>query len=130
MKSRKGVVLIVDDDECVLFVLRQALARSVAGREIVAASSGHEALAQINRLELDLLITDIRLPGPSGIELTEALRREHQDTPVIWITAYGGTEADLQSHRLGVYRYLHKPLEIDLIRAAVRDALQAGPESP
>ncbi len=117
-------ILIVDDDERVLFVLRHALAR--LGCEVCTATNGYDALQAIGEGSLDLLITDIRLPGPSGVRLTEALRERSPHTPIIWISAHHDPGLPALARQLGVYRYLAKPLEIDEIRAAARAALGGG----
>lgn len=127
MKAKR--ILVVDDDERVLFVLHHALAR-LPGCEVLLASNGHDALQAIGESKLDLLITDIRLPGPSGIHLTEALRRRSPGTPVIWISAHHDPHLPAQARELGVYHYLAKPLEIGEIRAAVREALTGGSPAP
>lgn len=126
MEERKRI-LMVDDDAHVLFVLRHALARLGAGCDVLAASNGYDAMEAIRGLQFDLLITDLRLPGPSGVALTESLREHQGDTPVIWITAHHDAGAETQARRLGVCSYLVKPLEIDEVRAAVRGALGARP---
>ena len=125
--KRPKRILMVDDDAHALFVLRHALARLEDGCEVLAATNGYDAMQAIQDLELDLLITDIRLPGPSGVALTEALRRCHADTPVIWITAHHDARTQAQAGQLGVHGYLVKPLEIDEIRAAVRASLAPRP---
>jgi len=127
MKAKR--ILVVDDDERVLFVLRHALAR-LEGCEVLLAGNGYDALQAIGEGELDLLITDIHLPGPSGIQLTETLRRRSPGMPVIWISAHHDPHLPAQARALGVYRYLVKPLEIGEIRAAVREALAGGSPAP
>lgn len=122
MKRRKRV-LIVDDDAHVLFVLQQALAR-LGEIEVLLASNGYDALQAVFEGGLDLLITDIRLPGLDGFELTRALRARGKAVPVIWISAHDDPETGALVRELGVYRYLEKPLEIDEIRAVVQSALE------
>jgi DNA-binding NtrC family response regulator len=116
----------VDDDERVLFVLRHALMKSSNGTEIVTARSGYEALDKAREMSFDLLITDLRMPEMSGIELTETFKSLHPDTVVIWITAFGCHRVADEAPRLGVSLCLDKPLELPQIRGAVREALDAG----
>jgi DNA-binding NtrC family response regulator len=118
-------ILIVDDDERVLWVLHDALARVEDRYEIVTARSGREALSQFGEQPFDLVITDLRMPDMDGIELTEAIKALDSDAAVIWITAYGSHEVRDKLARLAVCDCLDKPLEITEIRQAVRDALQA-----
>jgi DNA-binding NtrC family response regulator len=127
MVERKRI-LVVDDDRHVLFVLRHTLAGLGDRCDILVASNGYDAAETISQGTLDLLITDIRLPGPDGIQLTRALRERCKDTPVIWITAHHEPGLPALARRLGVHCYLEKPLEIDRIRAVVRAALHIGHE--
>lgn len=127
MRLRKHI-LIVDDDERVLFVLRQALMKLSDGYEIATAHDGHQALEQIREKPCDLLITDLRMPHVGGVELTEAIRGLNSDAVVIWITAYGSHEVREQAAQLSVYECLEKPLKIAEIRRVVRQALE-GMES-
>jgi DNA-binding NtrC family response regulator len=91
--------------------------------EVERATDRKEALAKALEGQFDLLITDIRLPGIDGVELTEQVRRESPATSVIWITAYGGQRLRKDAERLGVYICLDKPLEIGQIEEVVRAAL-------
>lgn len=119
-------ILIVDDDERVLFVLHDALARVEDEYEVTTARSSHEALDQFKERPFDLVVTDLRMPNMNGIELTEAIRALDPSATVIWITAYGSHEVRDEATRLGVCDCLDKPLEIAEIRQAVRDALQVA----
>jgi DNA-binding NtrC family response regulator len=118
-------ILIVDDDERVLLVLHDILARVENGYEVVTTGSSQEALNQFKERPFDLVITDLRMPDTSGIELTEAIRALDSDTAVLWITAYGGHEVREEAARLEVYSCLDKPLKIAEIRQIVREALEA-----
>ena len=124
MDVRKHI-LVVDDDERVLFVLRRTLMRLGNGHEIVTARSGREALAKISARPLDLVITDLRMPGMDGVELTEKIRALNSDTVVIWITAYGCHQVKAEAARLSVYRCLEKPLKVTEIRQVAQEALRS-----
>jgi len=115
-------VLIVDDDERVLFVLSRALRALEDGYRIETAQSGEEALEKARARPYDVLVTDILMPGMDGVELTGAIKDLHPDTEVIWITAHGSYRFQLDGKRLKVYRYLEKPIDINEIRQAVLDA--------
>jgi DNA-binding NtrC family response regulator len=116
-------ILIVDDDPVVLLILRATLERMANGYLIVATSNGAEALAEIDDTPFDLVVTDVRMPGIDGIELVEEIRARKIDTPVIWITAHGCYNLQAESARLDVYRCLDKPLRIEKIREAARQAM-------
>jgi DNA-binding NtrC family response regulator len=117
-------ILIVDDDERVLFVLHDTLVRVENGYEVVTSRSGREALDQFKERPFDLVVTDLRMPDMNGIELTEAIRALDPSAAVIWITAYGSHEVRDELARLAVCDCLDKPLEIAEIRQAVREALE------
>lgn len=116
-------ILIVDDDERVLFVLHHALARLSREYDVMTTRNAHEALDEIRKMPFDLVISDLKMRGMDGVELTEAVRTQSPSTIVVWITAYGGEETDAEAQRLGVYRCLAKPVEVDEIRQVVREAL-------
>lgn len=122
MKRR---ILIVDDEARVLLILAEALKRLGNGYEIVTASGGAEALAAARQQSFDLLITDLKMSGMGGTELTRSVRELCPDTAVIWITAYGCHNVATEFADLGVDCCLDKPLEIGVIRQAARDALRA-----
>jgi CheY-like chemotaxis protein len=119
------VILIVDDEERVLFVLRHALSKLENGFEVLTASTTKDALTKASDHAPDLLITDVIMPGMSGIELTRRITSRGGSPTVIWMTAYGCHSFRAQAEKLGVYRCVNKPLEIAQIRAVAREALAA-----
>lgn len=116
-------VLLVDDDERVLFVLQAALRRMNAAPEVVTAQDGLEAHQLLQALKFDLLITDIRLPGMDGIALTRLARAAAPSTPVLWITAHGCAGVQHEARLLGVRCCMEKPVEMEEFREIVRQAL-------
>ena len=96
-------ILVVDDDERVLFVLHRALLAPQNGYEIVTALDGREALNKAKEVPFDLLITDLKMPGVDGITLTQAIRDLNSGTAVVWITAYGCVQVSDEATRLSVY---------------------------
>jgi len=117
-------ILVADDDERVLFVLRRALLAFQNGYEIVTAQDGHKALDRAKEIPFDLLITDLKMLKMDGIALTQAIRDLNSNTVVIWITAYGCAQVSDEATRLSVYECLEKPLRIGEIRRVVREALE------
>ena len=95
--------------------------------EIVETSDGKEALAKVHAEPFDLIISDVRMPYISGIQLVEAIREAHINITCIWITAYGCSNLQAELERLGVHGCLEKPLRIDEIRYAVLNALKKDP---
>lgn len=126
--NARSRILIVDDEELVLLVLRDGLAALGDQYEIETAQSGLEALRKAKEAAFDLVITDLRMSDMGGVELTEAIRAWDPLAMVIWITAYDCHKVRAEAERLAVYRCLDKPLEIPEIRAVVRQALQEEEE--
>ncbi|HMH49743.1 MAG TPA: response regulator, partial [Candidatus Acidoferrum sp.] len=106
MKRR---ILIVEDDEIFLRPLQRTL--EVAGYDVVVTPSGEEALDALKGDDVDLVLTDKRLPGMDGVDLVRRVRAEHPDLAVIVMTAYGTIESAVEAVRLGAADYLVKPLE-------------------
>jgi DNA-binding NtrC family response regulator len=119
-------ILIVDDEEGVLFVLRNTLIKLGSEYEIVTAHDGREGWDMARETPFDLVITDLRMPVMGGLELTEAIKTSRPDTAVIWMTAHSFFGTDDDAARLEVYRCLEKPLAVTEIRQVAREALQGN----
>jgi CheY-like chemotaxis protein len=126
LKVSDGRILLVDDEERVLFVLEIALRSLGSEYRIVTARSGEEALKRLREGGIDLMITDLSMPRLGGIELTKAVRESGAETRVVWLTAYGCRERHDEARRLHVFSCLNKPVEISEIRRVARDALNEG----
>ncbi|MCX7680942.1 MAG: response regulator [Anaerolineae bacterium] len=116
-------ILIVDDEEAVLFTLERSLRKLGSDYEIVTARSGQDALERVKQGEYHLVITDLKMPGMDGVELTRAIQALSPTTAVIWITAYGSPGSEAEARRLNVHSYLRKPLDIVEIRRIAREAV-------
>jgi len=121
MESRH--ILIVDDEPKVAFFLRQALERLNRNYRVTIAHSGEEALEVLGRSSLDLLVTDLRMPGISGLELIRRVRESSPQTRVILITAYGSEEVKVEAYRLDAHGYITKPFDIEQFAEVVQEAL-------
>lgn len=120
------LVLAEDDAE-----LRQLLASALRndGYEIITARDGDELAGHLGSLCLrhefpDLIITDVRMPGASGLEVLESLRETQWTTPVIVITSFGDDAVHRQAELLGAARVFDKPFDVDELRTCVRDLLR------
>jgi len=121
--SEHSRVLIVDDEETVRHVLRQALEEH--GCEVLDAGSAEEGLTLVDGLTVDVAMLDIVLPGMSGIQLLKAIEEVSPQTQVIMMTSHASLETTLDAIRHGAYAYLQKPFdELDLIWATVSRALE------
>jgi len=116
-------ILVVDDDEQVLFFLREALQTLGLWCEVHVARNGLEAATMIAETPFALVITDLRMPGIDGQELTEMIRNIRQETVVIWITAFRSPEVDTAAERLAVYCCIEKPVRAAQMRRIVPKAL-------
>lgn len=116
-------ILVVDDDERVLFILDRTLATLSNEHKIATAQNGQEALEKVKQTLFDVVITDLVMPGMDGVALTEAIGAQSPDTIVIWVTAHGCHRFNSEAARLSVYQCLEKPLRVADIREAVRKAL-------
>ncbi len=119
MKRR---ILIVEDDEIFLRPLQRTL--EVAGYDVVVTPSGEEALDALKGDDVDLVLTDKRLPGMDGVDLVRRIRGEHPDLAVVVMTAYGTIESAVEAVRLGAADYLVKPLESAELLIVVRHAIE------
>ena len=119
---KRGTLLIVDDEEGP----RQSLKIVFKGEyDILIAKSGEEGIETLRKNpQTDVVISDIRMTGISGIDLLAALKKIDQDVQVIMLTAYETIDTARAALRLGACDYLNKPFDIPVIRAAVAGALE------
>ncbi|HMM86397.1 nitrogen regulation protein NR(I) [Azohydromonas sp.] len=119
-------IWIVDDDQSIRFVLERALAREQFA--VRSFSSGHDVLAALDTDEPQVLVSDIRMPGGSGIDLLAKVRARLPALPVIIITAYGDLDSAVSAFQGGAFEYLPKPFDVtkavELIRRAVEESLR------
>ncbi|MCK6490414.1 MAG: sigma-54 dependent transcriptional regulator [Planctomycetes bacterium] len=114
-------VLVVDDDAAVCWALEQALAS--AGYRVQVAADAAIARRLLRRAPPDLVITDVRMPGESGLDLLAWIRAELAGLPVVVSTAHGTIETAVQAVARGAFDYLPKPLDLDRTLAVVARAL-------
>ena len=119
-------LLVADDEEAVLDMVRRMLAG--AGYRVDAFSDPRQALAACERDpdRYDLLLTDLTMPGLTGLELADAVRRRRADLPVVLITGFAGAVTAEQARERGVARILAKPLTARQLSSAVREVLDAA----
>ena len=121
---RMSRVLVVDDKSLMRDSVSTMLAR--AGWKVQAAGGGDEALALIGERKPDAVLTDLQMPGMTGVELLRAIRRFDEQLPVIFMTAFGTVQTAVEAMKLGAYDYLTKPFNGDQLVATVRRALEHG----
>lgn len=117
-------IWIVDDDQSIRWVLQKAVSREGLNCEIF--SSAHEVLDRLNHETPQVLVSDIRMPGRSGLELLEVVRERCPDLPVIIMTAYSDLDSAVSAFQGGAFEYLPKPFDVEkaveLILRAVRES--------
>jgi two-component system, NtrC family, nitrogen regulation response regulator GlnG len=115
-------VWLVDDDASIRWVLERALRQG--GMSPTTFDQADTALAALRRNRPDVLITDIRMPGRSGLELLTEIRGSHPELPVIVMTAHSDLDSAVASYKGGAFEYLPKPFDIDQAVDLVRRAAQ------
>jgi two-component system NtrC family response regulator len=117
-----GRILFIDDDragrEVALFNLRKA------GYEVTAASDGQEGLGAFSPEKFDLVITDVKMPGLSGIDVLRRIRAQSPDVPVLVITAFGNVETAVKAMKEGAYDFIGKPFHRDQLLLSVGKAFE------
>jgi DNA-binding NtrC family response regulator len=120
-------VLIVDDEKATAWALAESLRED--GLETEIAHSSDEASARYGARPFDLVITDIRLPDRSGLELLAELAASPPAPPAIVISAFGGSDVETAVGRLGARAFFQKPFDVDAVKQTVA-ALLAAPVPP
>jgi two-component system, NtrC family, response regulator PilR len=115
-------ILVVDDEQSMRELLAIVLRRE--GYDVQLADNGRSALEALERGAFDLLISDIKMPDLSGVEVLRAAKRIDPDLIGIMITAFATTESAVEALRMGAYDYLAKPFEVDELKIVVRNALE------
>jgi two-component system nitrogen regulation response regulator GlnG len=117
-------VWVVDDDASIRWVLERALRQG--GMATTMFEESEAALAALRRDEPDVLVTDIRMPGRSGLELLEEIRAKRPRLPVIVMTAHSDLDSAVAAYQGGAFEYLPKPFDIDQAIELVRRAASPG----
>ena len=124
-------VWIIDDDRSIRWVFEKALARE--GIAFNSFSTTGDALAALDRDPPQVVVSDIRMPGGSGLDLLKELKARFEDLPVIIMTAYSDLDSAVAAFQGGAYEYLPKPFDvdnaIDLIRRALDESMRSNPEA-
>jgi len=120
---RPARILVVDDERSMRELLAIVLRRE--GYEVLLADSGRTAVDALERQPIDLLISDIKMPDLSGVEVLRAAKRIDQDVLGIMITAFASTESAVEAMRLGACDYLSKPFDVDVLKMKVREKIES-----
>jgi two-component system, NtrC family, nitrogen regulation response regulator GlnG len=119
-------IWIIDDDRSIRWVFEKALSRE--GIPFSVFSSAQESLASLENATPQVVVSDIRMPGSSGLDLLQKIKERHPTVPVIIMTAYSDLESAVAAFQGGAFEYLPKPFDvdhaIDLIRRAMDESLR------
>lgn len=121
LPEHRQQILVVDDEVNLRRVLNAQLTRD--GYDVHGAANGDEALRLLAEHHVDLMITDLRMPGMDGVELLQRALRQEPDLPVVMITAHGTVDTAVEALKSGAFDYITKPFDQEEVLAIVRKAL-------
>ena len=123
MKKKKDIKVLLVDDE-VEFV--NTLAQRLKMRDLLVDTvyDGPQALDFINKIEPDVIVLDLKMPGLHGIEVLREIKKTRPEIQVIILTGHGTDKDEEEARKLGGFDFLHKPADIDLLLAKIKEAFQ------
>ena len=121
-------VWIVDDDSSIRWVLARALRSE--GFDVTDFEDAESVLIHLQNDSPEVLMTDIRMPGMSGLELAKILQQKHSDIPVIVMTAHTDLDSALASYQSGAFEYLPKPFDLEELKTVIKKGLSTKKTSP
>ncbi|MEK7205001.1 MAG: response regulator, partial [candidate division NC10 bacterium] len=122
MMTTRGRILIVDDEEQMRDLLVKVLDKN--DYQVSAAGDGEQALALLEKEPVDLVVTDVRMPGIGGLEALKAIKELNPDIVVIIMTAFGSIDQAVQAVKEGAYDYINKPFKIDEMLLTIEKSLE------
>ena len=121
-RTTTSVVLVVDDEADILELLEMTLLRM--GLDVVKASSVRVAIEKLSTQDIDLCLTDMRLPDGDGLAIIRYIQAEHPRIPVAVMTAHGNMDNAVMALKAGAFDYLSKPVTLEQLRALIKSALR------
>lgn len=125
MSDIKKSVLIVDDEEDLTWSISRGLSKDTDQYEVICVNSGSNALSILEERSVDLVVTDLRMPGVSGMKLLKEIKSHYPNIKVIVMTAYGSLEIKEVLEHSGTKGYIEKPFEINELRKLIHHYLDA-----
>ena len=122
----KNVVWVVDDDESIRWVLEKGLSES--GLKVETFESAHQVMKKLEEESPGAILTDIKMPGTSGLVLLDQVKEIRPDIPIIIMTAHSDLESAVESYEHGAWEYLPKPFDIDEATKIVKRAISSEEE--
>ncbi len=120
MKNKTNHICVLDDDKSIRWVLEKALKKE--NFEVSCFESAEVFLENIEEINPDVIISDIRMPGISGIDMLDKMKREYPFIPIIIMTAFSDLETTVSSLQKGAYDYITKPFDIDDVITLIKNA--------
>jgi len=120
-ETRRARVVVVDDDRFHRELARGALERLA---DVECCANAREALAALEREPAELVLSDLEMPGPSGLRLLQQVRREHPGTELVLLTGHASVESAVEALRMGAADYLRKPIDPDELVLVVQRTLE------
>ncbi len=127
MKNGRKKILIIEDDEAMRALLKDLLDEE--GFSTGSVSNGFDALQNLIEESFDLIITDIQMPGLTGLDILPRIKKLQPQVPVIVITAFGSEELCRRSVEKGATGYLEKPIHINKLRTMIREMVSSKEKS-
>ncbi len=121
MQGDERLILLVDDHDATRETLTE-LIRDL-GHQVLAAANQAAAVKFVEEREFDLVLTDLKLPDGSGLEVMRRLKQLHPETPVVMITGHATIDNAVEATRMGAYEYLTKPVDLNRLRIVIGNAL-------
>lgn len=121
MTNPQQTILAVDDEPNMRRLLEISLRQ--AGYKALSAANGQEAMALIQAHPIDLVVSDLHMPGMNGLKLLEAIRKTYESLPLIMVTAQGEIKTAVEAMKLGASDYILRPFELETLEVAIEKAL-------
>ncbi len=122
MDKQPGKILVIDDDRALCELLEEDLGRR--GHQVFGALNVTTARELLHQREVDIVLTDLNMPGVNGIDFCAELHDNRPDLPVVIMTAFGSLETAISALRAGAYDFVTKPVDLDLLAISLERALQ------
>ncbi len=122
MKEKR--VLVVDDEEDLTWSISRHLAKDKDKYELITVNNALAALDILSQVPVNVVVSDIRMPEISGLDLLLEIRKNYPDTKVIIMTAYGSSEVQQEANARGCFKYIEKPFEIQELRQMILDGVE------
>ncbi|UCG13057.1 MAG: response regulator [Deltaproteobacteria bacterium] len=116
--------MLVDDEEVVLNMIRDGVKAFIGAMNVVTASDGRQAVRKLESTKVDLVVTDLNMPGMNGFELLAHMSRNYRDVPVLVMTGFGNSDTEERVKKMGSLHYLKKPLKLDELAETITETLE------